>query len=66
MARLIALREEYLGDCDDATLQTVTQALRQEFLFISLDHDRIEVDEQDYAAIDEALQVFKRDLNSDR
>jgi ribonuclease HI len=66
MAREISIREEYLADSDEATLQAVLKALSREFLLIPLDDYRIEVNEMDYEAVSQALNDFKRDyeLNS--
>ena len=65
MARQISIREEYLTHCDEATLQAVVHALSKEFLLIPLDNFCIEVSEQDYAAIHNTLNEFKRNAELD-
>jgi hypothetical protein len=61
MARVIAIREEFLASCDEATLQVLVSALSRQFLLIPLDDYCIEVSEMDYAAVRSALAAFKRD-----
>ena len=62
MAREIAIREEFPDNCDESTLQTVLHALGREYLLITLDDYRIEVSDLDYAAVCQALNEFKRDI----
>jgi hypothetical protein len=62
MAREISIREEYLANSDEATLEAVVKALSQEFLLIPLEDYRIEVNELDYDAVHQALYRIKRDI----
>ncbi len=62
MARQISIREEYLRHCDEATLDTVIQLLSKEFLLITLDDYCIEVAEQDYTAVCDALEALRHDI----
>ena len=62
MAREIALKEEFLDNCDASTLETVIKALSREFLLIPLEDYRIEVNDLDYEAVCQALNAFKRDI----
>ena len=62
MARQIAIREEYLKQCDEATLQAVLKMLSKEFLLLPLDDYCIEVAEQDYAAVSNVLEGLRREV----
>ncbi len=68
MAREISIKDEYLTNSDETTLQAVLNSLSREFLLIPLGDYRIEVNELDYEAVSRALGEFQRDieLNSPR
>ena len=68
MAREISIKDEYFVNSDEGTLRAVLNALSKEFLFISLDDFRIEVNDADYSAVVGALGEYQRDieLNSPR
>ena len=68
MAREISIKDEYLANSDETTLQAVLNSLSKEFLLIPLGDYRIEVNELDYEAVLRALGEFQRDieLNSPR
>lgn len=61
MARVIAIKDEYLTNSDEATLQAVIETLCKAFLLIDLGDYRIEVNEQDYNAVSRVLDECRRD-----
>lgn len=62
MARIISVRDEYLAGSSEATLKTVAERLHEAFMLIDLGDHRIEVHEQDYAAVLQLLDECRHDV----
>ena len=61
MARVISVRDEYLAGSNEVTLKSVLERLHEAFMLIDLGDYRIEVHEQDYAAVCQLLEACRRD-----